>query len=345
MRQDRRGRRPGAQRAVPARRRPGDGDSGRRGRHRDLRAVAAPHGAARARWPRSAGSCASGASSRPTTTTASGGALGSRASVCGVHGPGLRASKAPRDPERAAAVGEERARRADARSGLFRHLGEILLHTVEPCTAERWVGFAHTMAVVLPVLELGLSDDELGLDRVPGGRRAHARRQGPAMVRELSRPRGGEVNAVRLLARDRGRPRSERWRSAARVGCRSGGSARCARSCPIWTSSRCISACPTDHVLGHRGLSHSLLFAAVLASVVTAIVRRTRPAQPGDRGSGSYFFLATASHGLLDAMTTGGLGVAFFAPFSDARYFLPWRPIVVSPISISGVLRAGAVWR
>ena len=33
-------------------------------------------------------------------------------------------------------------------------------------------------------------------------------------------------------------------------------------------------------------------------------------------------------------MTNGGLGVAFFAPFSDARYFLPWRPIVVSPISI-----------
>jgi SAM-dependent methyltransferase len=48
-------------------------------------------------------------------------------------------------------------------SGQFRHLNEILLHSVEPCTAERWVGFAHTVAVVLPVLDLGLSDDELGL--------------------------------------------------------------------------------------------------------------------------------------------------------------------------------------
>jgi inner membrane protein len=47
-------------------------------------------------------------------------------------------------------------------------------------------------------------------------------------------------------------------------------------------------------------------------------------------------FLATASHGFLDAMTSGGLGVAFFAPFSETRYFLPWRPIVVSPISIYG---------
>ena len=92
---------------------------------------------------------------------------------------------------------------------------------------------------------------------------------------------------------------------------------------------------PYRHVLGHRGLSHSLLFAALLASVVTAIVRRTRPASPSRSRLWTYFFLATASHGLLDAMTNGGLGVAFFAPFSDARYFLPWRPIVVSPMSIS----------
>lgn len=45
-------------------------------------------------------------------------------------------------------------------------------------------------------------------------------------------------------------------------------------------------------------------------------------------------FLATASHGALDAMTDGGLGVAFFAPFDPDRYFFPWRPIRVSPISI-----------
>jgi len=33
-------------------------------------------------------------------------------------------------------------------------------------------------------------------------------------------------------------------------------------------------------------------------------------------------------------MTSGGFGIAFFAPFSNARYFFPWRPIVVSPIGI-----------
>ena len=52
-------------------------------------------------------------------------------------------------------------------------------------------------------------------------------------------------------------------------------------------------------------------------------------------GAWGYLFFATASHGVLDAMTSGGLGVAFFAPFSNARYFLPWRPIAVSPIGLA----------
>jgi inner membrane protein len=42
----------------------------------------------------------------------------------------------------------------------------------------------------------------------------------------------------------------------------------------------------------------------------------------------------TATHGLLDAMTDGGLGIAFFSPFDLQRYFLPWRPIHVSPIGV-----------
>jgi inner membrane protein len=93
---------------------------------------------------------------------------------------------------------------------------------------------------------------------------------------------------------------------------------------------------PYRSMLGHRGITHSLFFAAVLASAVTALVRRTLPASAGATRLWVFFFLATASHGLLDAMTNGGLGVAFFAPFSGTRYFLPWQPIVVSPISIYG---------
>ena len=91
---------------------------------------------------------------------------------------------------------------------------------------------------------------------------------------------------------------------------------------------------PYRDMLGHRGLSHSLLAAAVLALLATAVARPARPESPGAATLGLYFFAAAASHGLLDAMTNGGLGVAFFAPFSDTRYFFPWRPILVSPISL-----------
>jgi len=91
---------------------------------------------------------------------------------------------------------------------------------------------------------------------------------------------------------------------------------------------------PYDHVLGHRGLSHSLAFAAALGAVAA---RLTPWAAPLWR-RWLFFSAATASHGLLDAMTDGGLGIAFFAPFSDTRYFLPWRPIEVSPISVRAFL-------
>jgi inner membrane protein len=90
-----------------------------------------------------------------------------------------------------------------------------------------------------------------------------------------------------------------------------------------------------DDVLGHRGLTHSLIFAFVLAFVVVRFQFREMQAWTHMWWVLiAQFFLVTASHGLLDAMTNGGLGVAFFAPFDNTRYFLPWRPILVSPIGI-----------
>ncbi len=82
---------------------------------------------------------------------------------------------------------------------------------------------------------------------------------------------------------------------------------------------------------GHRGFSHSLVFAILLGFVVTLFFYKKK-------SFGRYFLfftLATASHALLDALTTGGLGVAFFSPFENSRYFFPWRPIQVSPIGIA----------
>lgn len=48
-------------------------------------------------------------------------------------------------------------------SGHFRYVKEILLHNVEPCTAERMIGFACTLGQVAPVLHAGASEEELGL--------------------------------------------------------------------------------------------------------------------------------------------------------------------------------------
>jgi inner membrane protein len=92
---------------------------------------------------------------------------------------------------------------------------------------------------------------------------------------------------------------------------------------------------PYEHVLGHRGLTHSLVFAALLGIAGTwAMFPRQREAV--HRGLVAlYLSLATASHGLLDALTNGGHGVAFFAPFDNSRHFFPFTPIEVSPIGIA----------
>lgn len=110
---------------------------------------------------------------------------------------------------------------------------------------------------------------------------------------------------------------------------------------------------PYGHMLGHRGLSHSIAFAFVFGVLVA------RFACPGlawrsavFRRVALYFSIATISHGILDAFTDGGLGIAFLAPFDATRYFFPWRPIAVSPIGVSEffsgpaltVLRSEVFW-
>jgi inner membrane protein len=87
-----------------------------------------------------------------------------------------------------------------------------------------------------------------------------------------------------------------------------------------------------DHPFGHRGLSHSLSV-AVLAGALGALA--VRPSPPDRRWRvWLVLALAAASHGVLDAFTNGGRGVAFLAPFDDARWHFPVRPIEVSPIGV-----------
>ena len=103
---------------------------------------------------------------------------------------------------------------------------------------------------------------------------------------------------------------------------------------------------------GHRGFTHSLLFAALLATMVRGLIARHGVAGMGRISLWTFLFLATASHGFLDAMTDGGLGVAFLSPVDNTRYFLPFTPIRVSPIGISrfftergfAVIRSELLW-
>ena len=86
---------------------------------------------------------------------------------------------------------------------------------------------------------------------------------------------------------------------------------------------------PYSHPLGHRGFSHSILFSFLWAFALMMTI--------GRKNKGIWFlviFLSTLSHGILDAMTSGGKGVGFFIPFNNSRFFLPFRGIQVSPIGV-----------
>ena len=100
---------------------------------------------------------------------------------------------------------------------------------------------------------------------------------------------------------------------------------------------------PYAHPLGHRGFTHSILFAFILAVTLPRLLFRRVPL-----GTKSWivlvilFFLSTISHGILDAMTDAGLGVGFFIPMDNGRYFFPWRPIATSPLGISAFFNGDA---
>jgi len=85
---------------------------------------------------------------------------------------------------------------------------------------------------------------------------------------------------------------------------------------------------PYGSTFGHRGFTHSIFFALLVSTVATLLLRPRKDAV----SIFTFIFICAISHPLLDACTNGGMGIAFFSPFSNRRYFFPWRPIEVSPI-------------
>lgn len=77
--------------------------------------------------------------------------------------------------------------------------------------------------------------------------------------------------------------------------------------------------------LGHRGLTHSLLFALLLGSATALLFRRKHL---------GLFLLAALSHPLIDALTFGAQGVALLAPLTDARFLFPLHLVPVLPLGV-----------
>lgn len=88
---------------------------------------------------------------------------------------------------------------------------------------------------------------------------------------------------------------------------------------------------PYAHDLGHRGASHSLAVAALLGLVALALAPQLHATR---RTAGLFIAAAAASHGLLDMLTNGGMGVAWAWPFSSERDFFALQVIEASPLSL-----------
>lgn len=100
---------------------------------------------------------------------------------------------------------------------------------------------------------------------------------------------------------------------------------------------------PYNHPLGHRGFSHSLAFAVALGVVGALVLRADRKGARAFCLTAVAAGMAAASHGLLDMVTNGGLGVGILMPFDGGRFFFPFRPILVSPFSLGNFISTAAL--
>ena len=101
---------------------------------------------------------------------------------------------------------------------------------------------------------------------------------------------------------------------------------------------------PYEHMYGHRGFTHSLLFSCLVAFIASLVFFRS--VGFANRNWFAVFiilFLAACSHGIIDAFTDAGLGIGFFIPLNEQRYFFPWRPLETPPAGISAFFNGDAL--
>jgi inner membrane protein len=96
---------------------------------------------------------------------------------------------------------------------------------------------------------------------------------------------------------------------------------------------------PRASLFSHRGFFHSPFFLALFCSLLAVLVagRAWLPLA-------ALWTACAVTHPLLDMLTDGGSGVMLLYPVWEARLFFPWRPIRVSPLTISRFFdRAGPI--
>ena len=85
---------------------------------------------------------------------------------------------------------------------------------------------------------------------------------------------------------------------------------------------------PQSSLLGHRIFFHSISFAVLLGLLITIIFfREIKTYSKPWYKTWIFLTIATASHGILDALTYWGPGIAFFSPFDNTGYLCPCAPV------------------
>jgi inner membrane protein len=97
---------------------------------------------------------------------------------------------------------------------------------------------------------------------------------------------------------------------------------------------------PYTSVYSHRGFTHSIEVALSIAILAAFAARHLKATATS---AFLFIFAAALSHGLLDSFTNGGSPIAFLWPFSNERFFAPYRVIEVSPIGIAPLFSARGV--
>ncbi|HVR62420.1 MAG TPA: metal-dependent hydrolase [Polyangia bacterium] len=96
---------------------------------------------------------------------------------------------------------------------------------------------------------------------------------------------------------------------------------------------------PDRGLLGHRGFTHTPLFALAVGALVGVWLWARGRGRPVTLAVLAALLVGT--HGILDGIAQDGRGILFFWPLSAERFHLPWRPIPDAPLGLALFSRVG----